>query len=959
MFTLAEAAEESIRTSRKQQDGVNQIFQMMDLPAADPKSETRVAQLVQPTLVIRPSLRSKVELPAYTISNNGTVARVVPAVPVATMKKPLLPVPPALPAHQRQVISASFNVPNLIQPQQPQKSQHASRAMTPLSWWPKSYAHVQNAPPSAAPPSDALCHKRRTGWRMCSTCANCLKSNCGICANCLDKPKFGGPGKRKRLCTQRRCLAPIIQTDDEQPTDGKLDQPWLVRRHCGPLRVDTKVEGGRVRLSVSFVGHGKQMSRPRRGKGLGEQSKRRTRVTAAAAPESVASSSSVAGTSLQQVKANSQTTRASGSGCSGVAGKSVTERVRRKQRVSVSSRAERAHSDVGLQQVAEHLLRQGIDPKVLRDWTVRRIERSMIRPAGTTFVRRSDACYYSPLGRCFRSRSGVADFILYGVIPSGRSRDGPRMDINDDDEEDGRAWVQCDECQKWRELSLAQATGLADGDSWMCALNSDARYNLCEVPEDPRAWEVDHDEGSGEKSEEEEVVMIDEDEVCDGATGVYIRAPRGRVPVGKEWDTSTGEWVPAGQSKGATWVKYREVGHCNPKPGHELGGKRGGRVVLDQRQKRRRCSETEHDEDMVMVDEDENNEAEEEVVEEEEAARMLRNALPPGWRKARKHRRVRLSSRGLGYRGPAGEHANTINEAWEMHAAKPAGEEDDEEDEVMIVDEDEVVVVDDDEDGEDDDEEPREAATEMIELDEPQVAIEGESDAESEDEPPAPLATAAEPMSADEANALVGRRIRVWWEGDCKWFRGRIQAYNALWQTHIVLYDDNDRRSYRMNEVRWELEGTAGVEVMEEWEALELRCAISFLPLTDPAKGSSCAHVSRCNFDMLWQHVSRHHACPMAGCDAPMRRTRDVVRDDALRAKLEALPDGTQTIWRRGDEIRSTQPEPAHVSAAQPQPQPQPQRRPARTGTSASTAPVPSSRAGCKERVVVVKKERR
>jgi len=541
----------------------------------------------------------------------------------------------------------------------------------------------------------------------------------------------------------------------------------------------------------------------------------------------------------------------------------------------------------------------------------------------TSQCKAADRCWRSPLCCKGYAHPGACNV---ATQPAADALAGAR----DNEKEDDSAWVQCDECQKWRELSLTQAAGLADGDSWTCALNSNPKYNRCEVSEDPLAWEVDDGEGSGEESEEEEVVMIDEDEVCDGATEVYIRPPRGRVPVGKEWDTSTGEWVPAGQSKGATWVKRREVGHCRPKPGHELGGKRGGLVVLDQRQKRTRCSETEDDEDMVMVDEDENNEAKEEVVEiddeDEPAAKAvpaLRQGLPPGWCK------VVDSSRPRGVRGPAGERAQTRKKAGEMYLNEPAPEG------------------------------QQEAAIEMIELDETQVAVEGESDAESEDEPPAPLAAAAEPMAAEDANALVGRRIRVWWEGDCKWFRGRIQAYNALWQTHIVLYDDNDRRSYRMNEVRWELEGTAGVEVMEEWEALELRCAISFLPLTDPAKGSSCAHVSRCNFDMLWQHVSRHHACPMAGCEAPMRRTRDVVRDDALRAKLDALPDGTQTIWRRGDEIRSTQPEPAHASVAQLQPQPQPQRRPARSGTSASTAPVPSSTAGCKERVVVVKKERR
>ena len=66
-------------------------------------------------------------------------------------------------------------------------------------------------------------------------------------------------------------------------------------------------------------------------------------------------------------------------------------------------------------------------------------------------------------------------------------------------------WVQCDACQRWRELSQAEAAELTEGDSWTCACNADVRYNRCEVPEDPRAWDGD---GGDELSGEEEVGMV-------------------------------------------------------------------------------------------------------------------------------------------------------------------------------------------------------------------------------------------------------------------------------------------------------------------------------------------------------------------------------------------------------------------------------------------------------------------
>ena len=68
------------------------------------------------------------------------------------------------------------------------------------------------------------------------------------------------------------------------------------------------------------------------------------------------------------------------------------------------------------------------------------------------------------------------------------------------------------------------------------------------------------------------------------------------------------------------------------------------------------------------------------------------------------------------------------------------------------------------------------------------------------------------------------------------------------------------------------------VEVTDEWERLELRCAISFQRLTDPAKGASCTHRSCCNFGDLTAYVSRQKECPIAGCSAPLARSRVQLR---------------------------------------------------------------------------------
>ena len=46
----------------------------------------------------------------------------------------------------------------------------------------------------------------------CGECAACLKAtDCGKCVNCKDMIKFGGEGRKKQKCMERRCIAPYVK----------------------------------------------------------------------------------------------------------------------------------------------------------------------------------------------------------------------------------------------------------------------------------------------------------------------------------------------------------------------------------------------------------------------------------------------------------------------------------------------------------------------------------------------------------------------------------------------------------------------------------------------------------------------------------------------------------------------------------------------------------------------------
>ena len=172
-------------------------------------------------------------------------------------------------------------------------------------------------------------------------------------------------------------------------------------------------------------------------------------------------------------------------------------------------------------------------------------------------------------------------------------------------------------------------------------------------------------------------------------------------------------------------------------------------------------------------------------------------------------------------------------------------------------------------------------------------------------------------------------RVRVHWRcrgvGGAAAFTGVVvnietvlNARNKESYRYQVEYDDGDRRWHYEGEERVEvLPPRAGAVVVstDEWERLELRCAISMMRLADPAKGGKCSHRGKCNFDMLRMHAARSGSCPIVGCDAPLARLHEVQRDDALRDALSAVPAAVDVVWLRGTEVRTTAP-PAAASAS-------------------------------------------
>jgi len=57
--------------------------------------------------------------------------------------------------------------------------------------------------------------RKRPRTVRCGTCVACARDDCGVCKNCVDKPKFGGLGKRKLGCIEKVCRSRVADEYEE------------------------------------------------------------------------------------------------------------------------------------------------------------------------------------------------------------------------------------------------------------------------------------------------------------------------------------------------------------------------------------------------------------------------------------------------------------------------------------------------------------------------------------------------------------------------------------------------------------------------------------------------------------------------------------------------------------------------------------------------------------------------
>ena len=139
----------------------------------------------------------------------------------------------------------------------------------------------------------------------------------------------------------------------------------------------------------------------------------------------------------------------------------------------------------------------------------------------------------------------------------------------------------------------------------------------------------------------------------------------------------------------------------------------------------------------------------------------------------------------------------------------------------------------------------------------------------------------------------LGTRIAIDWggveyEGVVDEHRVSLVRDRPITECHVS-YDNGDKHWHHPDDA-WEYRVLAAasevVSSAADWQRIETRCCLSMQALTDPACGAKCGHAARCNYQELRDYAARTRACPVAGCLEPIKRTRDIVRDDSLRGAL-------------------------------------------------------------------------
>ncbi|KAL6596671.1 hypothetical protein ACP70R_047314 [Stipagrostis hirtigluma subsp. patula] len=67
-----------------------------------------------------------------------------------------------------------------------------------------------------------------------------------------------------------------------------------------------------------------------------------------------------------------------------------------------------------------------------------------------------------------------------------------------------------------------------------------------------------------------------------------------------------------------------------------------------------------------------------------------------------------------------------------------------------------------------------------------------------------------------EGTGLLGKRIKVWWPLDKKFYEGLVQSYDTSKRKHTVLYDDGDIQALNLAKEKWEMMGSNDSSVKQQ-----------------------------------------------------------------------------------------------------------------------------------------------
>jgi len=81
----------------------------------------------------------------------------------------------------------------------------------------------------------------------CGNCVACHAQDCGTCKNCRDKPRFGGPGIKKKACLARICR----NATPARSQDAIGEDPDDMQEEEGEEKEEQEAEGTSLTVDVS------------------------------------------------------------------------------------------------------------------------------------------------------------------------------------------------------------------------------------------------------------------------------------------------------------------------------------------------------------------------------------------------------------------------------------------------------------------------------------------------------------------------------------------------------------------------------------------------------------------------------------------------------------------------------------------------------------------------------------